>query len=100
MRIKLFLLSGFLAFNIFTFGQISRQQAIDTVVNFLVAEDTGKIYVYAADSLMTKYDSLSLYSGEKLKSYFVNNWVFFIDDNPNAGWSHTFSLMKRMGQIP
>lgn len=70
------------------FAQFTRQQAIDKVLNEIVVADTGNINVYAAYTLYNYQDIISLNYDTTLLCPYNYNWVFFVDDRPNASWAH------------
>ena len=74
-------------------GQITRQQAIDKVLNEIVIADTGKINVYACTIMKHSYDTIMLINRLKIVTSFDSNWVFFIDDHPLSSWAHPCRLL-------
>jgi hypothetical protein len=69
-------------------AQFTRQQAIDTVLNHLVAADTGTIRVYIAQGMYTTASTPLTYTGDTIASPYANYHLFFIDDHPAANWQH------------
>jgi len=69
-------------------AQFTRQQAIDKVLNEIVAADTGRINVYAVNTLRSYQDHINLNYDTMLTCPYNYNWVFFVDDHPNASWAH------------
>ena len=70
------------------FAQFTRQQAIDKVLNEIVVADTANNNVYSAYELKNYHDSVNLVFDKTLLCPYNNNWVFFVDDYPTAGWTH------------
>ncbi len=69
-------------------AQLTRQQAINKVLNEIVIADTGNINVYSAYTLKNQFDTISLNFDTILLCPYNYNWVFFVDDHPSAGWEH------------
>lgn len=82
------LLAIVLCATISTQAQFTRQQAIDTVINHVVAADTGTIKVYIADSIYTTTDTPVTYTGDTITSPYGSYHLFFVDDIPAANWQH------------
>jgi hypothetical protein len=59
-----------------TQAQFNRQQAIDTVLNQVVAADTGNIRVYIANNTFTTGDALVTYTLDTISSPFSTYYVF------------------------
>lgn len=78
-------------------AQIGRQYATDTVINHLLADDTGKVNIFARISILGNDDTLYLRDGYILNPY-NTSWVFFIDDHPTANWFHNcrYLIMNEM----
>ncbi|MBI9037003.1 MAG: hypothetical protein JEY97_02615 [Bacteroidales bacterium] len=74
-------------------AQISRQEAIDTVFNYILnSEEIEKTNIYLCDSIVV-FDSLLMYDTDKVNLPFDSNWVFFIDYFPTANWDHPCSYL-------
>ncbi len=71
-----------------SYAQFTRQEAIDLVLNDLVADDIGKVDVFSKITSHSGGDSLILMHGEKIKASYENNWVFFVDDHIYSDWFH------------
>src|SRR5271157_1203231 len=69
-------------------GQITRQQAIDTVLFKILSSDTGKVDIYVCDSMKRLNDTITLANGSYVVCPFDSNWVFYIDNYPLAQWTH------------
>ncbi|MCD4746398.1 MAG: C13 family peptidase [Bacteroidales bacterium] len=69
-------------------AQISRQSAIDTVINHILASDTGRADIYAAYDLLNQGDTVFQRDGLFITNPYPYSWVFFIDDHPMANWFH------------
>lgn len=85
---KYFIILLMLLSNSVLIAQFTRQQAIQKVLNEIVVADTGKINVYAGTVIKSNQDSIVLIFDTTLQCPYTYNWVFFIDDNPIAGWAH------------
>ncbi|MBI9037005.1 MAG: hypothetical protein JEY97_02625 [Bacteroidales bacterium] len=69
-------------------AQISRQEAIDTVMNYILTDDVIETSnIHLSDSIVVN-DSLTLYDYRKVNLPYDSNWVFFIDSLPLANWDH------------
>ncbi len=84
----LFILIVVLCFTNFSFAQLSRQQAIDSVLNQIIPADTGKVNLYFALSSYSITDSIQLSVGSAISCPFENNYVLFVNDHPFANWNH------------
>jgi len=74
-------------------AQISRQEAIDTVLNYILnREEIEKTNIYLCDSIIVN-DSLTLYDNIKIDLPYDSNWVFFINNFPTANWDHPCSYL-------
>ncbi|MCD4695581.1 MAG: hypothetical protein K8S16_05000 [Bacteroidales bacterium] len=69
-------------------AQISRQSAIDTIINHILVNDTGKVDIYARYDLLNRDDTVFQRDGLYIVNSYTNSWVFFIDDHPMANWFH------------
>jgi hypothetical protein len=78
----------FVLINSLLFAQISRQQAIDHVLDNIVASDTVNVDVFSYYGQLTGQDSIELSGSESIACPFTDSWVFFIDDSPSANWCH------------
>jgi len=92
-----FIFSVLIGINIFLSfsvnAQISRQEATDTVLNYILTnEETETTNIYLCDSIVIK-DSLTLYDNFKIDLPYDSNWVFFIDYFPTANWDHPCSYL-------
>ena len=83
----MFLLLGMLAISFLGFAQVSRQQAINSVLNSVVGNNVDNVNVYMEPlSQSDSYYKLSRY--DSISSPYNNYWLFFIDDMPEYGWGH------------
>ena len=73
------------------FGQFSRQQAIDLVLNNIVNNDSDKVDVFS--KIDSETASVFLIDNEELTNPYSESWVFFIDDSPFASWYHDSRLI-------
>ena len=86
-------LSKFTAIAIFclltvsVFAQFSRNDAINLVLNTILADDIGDIDVYASNSSFTT--NVELIDNNSSANPYSDAWVFFSDDNPFASWYHS-----------
>ena len=69
-------------------AQLSRQQAINKVVNEIIGEDTVGVNVFSAYNILLTSDSLHLNYDTAISMPYNYNWVFYIDDHPSASWAH------------
>ena len=72
------------------FGQFTRENAIDLVLNSILVDEIGEIDVYASYDEFLLGDTVFLahFASYQICPY-NNNWVFFSDDMPFVGWHHT-----------
>ncbi|MBI9037514.1 MAG: right-handed parallel beta-helix repeat-containing protein [Bacteroidales bacterium] len=69
-------------------AQITREEAIDTVLNHILTnEEIEKSNIYLCDSIVV-LDSLTFYDNYKIHIPYDSNYVFFIDSLPLANWNH------------
>jgi len=73
------------------FGQYSRTDAIDLVLNTILADDVGNVDVYC--SFDTKTTTVDLIDNDTRSNPFSESWVFFSNDNPFASWYHNSRLI-------
>ena len=83
----MFLLFGMILLPFFGFAQVSKQQAINSVLNSVVGCDVGEVNVYMEPlSKSDSYYKMSRY--DSIRAPYANYWLFFIDDMPEYGWGH------------
>ncbi|MCK9424248.1 MAG: T9SS type A sorting domain-containing protein [Bacteroidales bacterium] len=70
-------------------AQFSREQAKNLVLNQLLAGTLDHVIVYLANDPKSGQNGLMLGDATSISYPFNSNWVFFIDDNPFAGWAHS-----------
>lgn len=70
-------------------AQFSREQAVGYVLDQLLIDELDHINVYMAKETKSGQNGLSLGDATSISYPFISNWVFFIDDNPFAGWAHS-----------
>lgn len=70
------------------YAQLTRQQAVDKVLNEIVVADTGHINVWSAPAIKNYQDTIGLIYDTVLECPYDYNWVFFVDDHPAANWAH------------
>lgn len=87
------LIFAFLMFTLATsvFGQFSRQQAIDLVMNDIVNDDSERVDIFS--KIDSETASVFLIDNEEKTNAYTDSWVFFIDDNPFASWYHDTRLV-------
>jgi len=69
------------------FSQITKQQAIDFVMDSIVGVQVDSVNVYMEASVQTgSYYTLSQY--DSIAAPFSDYWLFFIDLKPEYAWSH------------
>ncbi|MBQ8956902.1 MAG: T9SS type A sorting domain-containing protein [Bacteroidales bacterium] len=84
---KVLLLLGMLSLSFWGFAQVSKQQAINLVMDSIAKKDAVNINVYVDPLLQTdSYYKMSRY--DSIQSPYANYWLFFIDDMPEYGWGH------------
>jgi hypothetical protein len=70
---------------VFLQASMGRQEAIDLVLDSILANELNHIDVFASQSVVTgSVKTLNC----TIPCPFPSNWVFFIDDHPSAQWSH------------
>lgn len=78
-----------LAISINSFGQFTRENAIDLVLDTVLADEIGEIDIYSSYNEYSYGDTIFLASFATYQVCpFNNNWVFFSDDLPFVGWHH------------
>ena len=76
-----------LVISLLGFGQVSKQQAINSVLNSVVGNHVDAVNVYMEPSSKSdSYYKMSRY--DSIQSPYANYWLFFIDDMPEYGWGH------------
>lgn len=84
---SLIFLIAVIASPLFIKGQISKQQAIDTLYNNVLFSDTNNVNVLVfpeiIDNNIIKFESIA-----EMNCSFDSSWVFFIDSNPKLNWAH------------
>ncbi len=71
-----------------TYSQFSKQQAIDTVINYVIVADTGLVNVFVSNNTYSSSEILLLEHYDSITFGFTESWVFFVDDLPLANWHH------------
>jgi hypothetical protein len=70
----------------YSFGQFSRPQAINLVMDNALANDTT-VDTYCAYS---SYSSdIETVDGDVIENPYPVSWIFFVDDHPFADWYHS-----------
>ena len=83
------LILGFLVTIIVTassYGQFTRQQAIDLVLNNILSDDIESIDIYCEYNSNTK--DVEMIDNIVITNAYSESWVFFVNDNPFASWYH------------
>ncbi len=84
---KVLLLLGMLSLSFVGFAQVSKQQAIQIVMDSVVGSDATNVNVYMESLSQTNpYYVMSPY--DSIHSPFASYWLFFIDDMPEYMWYH------------
>lgn len=84
---KLFFLMGMLSLAGLGFAQVSKQQAIQIVMDSIVGSDSTVVNVYMTPTILT--DSYIIINHQdSIPSPFNSYWLFFVDDMPNCMWGH------------
>jgi tetratricopeptide (TPR) repeat protein len=68
------------------FGQLSRQDATDIVLNSILTEEFGTVNVSVSNTSLT--GTVFLIDNDSISCPYPGNWVFFVDDHPHCGWYH------------
>lgn len=76
-----------LAFTLPANAKITKAQAIDMVLNEILAGDIGNVEVYVSVNLISDEDGVLIYNTTLACPYSLN-WVFFVDDFVFANWAH------------
>ena len=84
---RILIILGMLVISLFGFGQVSKQQAINSVLNSVVGDDVDAVNVYM-DSVSRSDSFYKLSRYDSIQSPYANYWLFFIDDMPEYGWGH------------
>ena len=84
---KALLLLGMFSLSLWGFAQVSKQQAIDIVMESVVGNDFTEVNIYMEPLSQTNpYYVTSPY--DSIQSPYPNYWLFFIDDMPDYLWYH------------
>lgn len=68
-------------------AQITKQQAIDYVLDSIVVNRADSVNVFMDSLLQTSaYYNLNAY--DSIQSPYSNYWLFFIDEQPEYSWGH------------
>ncbi len=84
----LFISTLMILFSSSLYSQFTKQQAIDTVINHVIAADTGLVNVYISNNTYASTEVLLLEHYDSITFGFTESWVFFVDDLPLANWHH------------
>ena len=85
---KTLLLLGMLLLSSLCLAQVSKQKAIEIVMDSVVGSDSTNVNVYMEPLLQSKtYYVMSPF--DSIQSPYANYWLFFIDDMPEYLWYHT-----------
>lgn len=84
---KAILLMAMLVLSFLGFAQVSKQQAIQIVMESVVGNDSTVVNVYMSPSIRTDSYIVINYQ-DSISSPFNSYWLFFIDDMPNFMWGH------------
>jgi hypothetical protein len=68
------------------FAQFTKTDAANLVLNTILANDIGKVDVFASGGSVS--GTVELVTTETIACPYNDNWVFFVDDKPWAGWFH------------
>ena len=97
---KVLLFMGMLFLASMGFSQVSKQQAIEIVMDSIVGSDSTIVNVYMKPALQTgNYFVMNGY--DSIPSPYTNYWLFFIDDKPEYLWGHTcrYIILKSSDSI-
>ena len=84
---KTLLLLGMLLLSSLCLAQVSKQKAIEIVMDSVVGSDSTNVNVYMEPLLQSKtYYVMSPF--DSIQSPYANYWLFFIDDMPSYMWCH------------
>lgn len=73
------------------FAQFTRNDAIDLVLNTILADDIGVVNVCASNNSFTT--DVELIDNNSESNPYTESWVFFSDDDPFASWYHDSRLI-------
>lgn len=77
----------FIAMNTTVFGQFTKQDAIDLVVNTIADARIDSVNIYIEPQVQAgDYYGISPY--DSIDSPYTNYWLVFIDENPLFLWDH------------
>ncbi len=68
-------------------AQITKQQAIDYVMDSIVVNRANSVNVFM-DSLLQTSSYYNLNAYDSIQSPYSNYWLFFIDEQPEYSWGH------------
>ena len=95
---KLLIILGMLVISLFGFGQVSKQQAINSVMSSIVGNDADRVIVYMEPLSKTEtHYKMSQY--DSILAPYANYWLFFIDDMPEYGWGHDCRYVFERAQV-
>jgi len=85
---KLVLLVALFVIYVSMYAEITRNDAVDLVLNQIISEDVGKVNVYIKNNPVSSDIGLNLHKGRHIDTSYNSSWIFFVDDNPAARWFH------------
>ena len=84
---KVLLLLGMLVMSFLGFTQVSKQNAVEIVMDSIVGSDSTNVNVYMEPLLQSNtYYVTSPF--DSIQSPYASYWLFFIDDMPSYMWCH------------
>lgn len=69
-----------------SYGQFTRQQAIDLVLNDILIDDIENVDAYCAFNSNT--GDVEMIDNVIVSNPYSESWIFFVNDNPFASWYH------------
>ncbi len=73
------------------YGQFTRQQAIDLILNDILSGELNKVDVYS--KIDSQSESIFLIDNQEKTNTYSESWVFFVDNSPFASWYHDSRLV-------
>lgn len=67
-------------------GVVSKDDAINLVLDTIVKDDIGSVDIYVKGNTICSPDTLFVFHGGHIQLPYSENWLFFVDDYPDALW--------------
>jgi hypothetical protein len=78
-------------------AQISREEALESIVNNILQGNTKNLMIYATKNTVPSETNIYSLSNLLAKTN-AESWLFFIDDQPMANWEHPCRYVVGMHQ--